>query len=160
MQADGLFVYGSLREGGAHHRWVARTHPEGTCRAYAPGRLFHMTGGSISASQASGRTPEPSIGGAGQPALVPGEIPPALPPGPGWVVGDFIGYEDEAALARALADLDAIASEAGAEARLLPVILEGGATYVAWAWTFHMEHLPRLEREATEIPGGDWADWL
>ncbi len=141
MNADGLFVYGSLREGGAQHRWVTRTHPQGTCRAYAPGRLFHM----------------PAVG---LPALVPGSIPPALPPGPGWVVGDFIGYDDEEALQRALADLDAVASEAGAEARLLPVLLEGGATYVAWAWTFHMEHLPKLEKEATEIPGGDWAAWL
>ncbi|HJV90401.1 MAG TPA: gamma-glutamylcyclotransferase family protein [Holophagaceae bacterium] len=141
MQADGLFVYGPLREGGAHHRWVARTHPEGTCRAFAPGRLFHM--------------PE-----VGQPALVPGDIPGALPPGPGWVVGDFIGYDDEDALQRALADLDALASEAGAEARLLPVLLEGGATFVAWTWAFHMEHLPRLEQEATEIPGGDWGPWL
>lgn len=141
MQADGLFVYGPLREGGAQHRWVARTHPEGSCRAYAPGRLFHM--------------PEVE-----QPALVPGDIPPALPPGPGWVVGAFIGYDDEGALARALADLDALASEAGAEARLLPVLLEGGATFVAWTWAFHMEHLPRLEQEAMELPGGDWAAWL
>ncbi len=141
MEADGIFVHGPLREGGFQHRWVARTHPQGICRAYVPGRLFQL--------------PE-----LAHPALLPGEIPPALPPGPGWVVGDFIGYDDDAALSEALADLDSLGLEAGAEARLVPVLLEGGASYVAWAWTFHMEQRPRLELEATEIPSGDWAAWL
>lgn len=141
MHADGLFVHGPLREGGAQHRWLQRTRPEGLCRAWVPGRLFHL--------------PE-----AGLPALLPGEIPPALPPGAGWVLGDFVGYGDEAELQAALSDLDALATEAGGEARLLPVLLEGGATYTAWAWTFPVEQAARLEKEALEVPGGDWAAWL
>jgi len=141
MHADGLFLHGPLREGGAAHRWLQRTHPEGLCRAWVPGRLFHLAGANL-------------------PALVPGDVPGSLPPGPGWVTGDFVGYGDEADLTRALADLDALATEAGGEARLLPVLLEGGATYTAWVWAFPVEHLPRLEKEALEVPGGDWAAWL
>lgn len=141
MHADGLFVHGPLREGGGLHRWLQRTHPEGLCRAWVPGRLFHLAE-------------------AGLPALVPGPVPPALPPGPGWVAGDFVGYGDGGELETALADLDALATEAGGEARLLPVLLEGGAAYTAWAWVFPVEHLPRLEREALEVPEGDWAAWL
>ena len=71
-----------------------------------------------------------------------------------------MAYGDEAGLSQALADLDALATEAGGEARLLPVLLEGGATYTAWVWAFPVEQLPRLEKEALEVPGGDWAAWL
>lgn len=141
MQADGLFLLGPLQPGGRHHRWTLRTHPEGTCRAWVPGRLFHQ--------------PEASL-----PALVGGPIPPALPPGPGWVLGTFVGYTDEADLLRAVTDLDALATEGGGEARLLPVLLEGGATYVAWAWTLDSDHLDRLAREAVELPEGDWGPYL
>ncbi len=141
MHADGLFLLGPLQPGGRHHRWVTRTHPEGMCRAWVAGRLFHQ--------------PE-----AGLPGLVASSIPPALPPGPGWVAGTFVGYGDEADLARALADLDALAAEGGGEARLLPVLLEGGATYVAWAWTLDPDHLTRLSREAVELPEGDWGAYL
>lgn len=142
MDCDGLFVYGTLREGGPHHAWLQRTHPEGLTRAWAPGRLFHL--------------PE------GVPALVPGPEPPAPPPGPGWVVGDFVGYEDPAELEAALADLDAL--EGVEEDRfsrvLLPVVLQGGHRYTAWAHVFHVERLPRLERMATELPDGDWGPYL
>jgi hypothetical protein len=141
MQADGLFLLGPLQPGGRHHRWVLRTHPEGTCRAWVAGRLFHQ--------------PE-----AGLPALVAGLIPTTMPPGPGWVTGTFVGYADEADLARGLADLDALAAEGGGEARLLPVLLEGGATYVAWAWALDPDHLDRLAREAVELPEGDWGPYL
>jgi gamma-glutamylcyclotransferase (GGCT)/AIG2-like uncharacterized protein YtfP len=142
MDADGLFVYGTLREGGANHAWLLRTHPEGLTGAWVAGRLFQLP--------------------AGYPALVP--VPePAMPaPGPGWVRGDFVGYEDEAELEAALADLDPLEGvEEGLFTReLLPVILEGGQRYQAWVYLFHVERLPRLERETVEIPGGDWAPFL
>ena len=142
MDSDGLFVYGTLREGGVHHAWLQRTHPEGLTRAWAPGRLFHLA--------------------EGFPALVPGPEPPAPPPGPGWVVGDFVGYEDPAELEAALADLDAL--EGVEEDRfsriLLPVVLQGGHRYTAWAHVFHVARLPRLERVATELPDGDWGPYL
>lgn len=142
MEADGLFVYGTLREGGAHRRWLLRTQPEGWTRAWSPGRLFHL--------------PE------GHPALVPGPRPGAAPPGNGWVAGEFVGYEDPLDLARALEDLDPLEGvEEGLYSRVIvPVLLEGGQLYQAWAYVFHMERLPRLEAEATEIPDGDWSPWL
>ena len=43
--ADGLFVYGTLREGGSSHAWLMRTHPEGLTRAWVAGRLFHLPAG-------------------------------------------------------------------------------------------------------------------
>ncbi|HJW08686.1 MAG TPA: gamma-glutamylcyclotransferase family protein [Holophagaceae bacterium] len=140
--ADGLFVYGSLREGGSRHGWLQKTHPEGVCRAWTPGRLFHL--------------PE------GYPALVPGDEPPALPPGPGWVAGEFVGYEDEAALESALADLDQVEGvEEGLFTReIRPVVLEGGLRYRAWVYVFHVERLPALEKAAVELDGGDWKDYL
>jgi len=142
MSSDGLFVYGPLRGGGASHAWLQRTHPEGITAAWAPGRLFHLP--------------------AGYPALVPGPEPPVPPPGPGWVRGDFVGYEDEADLESGLADLDALEGvEEGLFSReILPVTLEGGPSYRAWIYVFHVERLPRLEREAVEVPGGDWAAYL
>lgn len=142
MDADGLFVYGPLREGGSLHAWLKRTHPEGLTRAWTPGRLFHL--------------PE------GFPALVAGAEPPAPPPGPGWVVGDFVGYEDPAELEAALADLDALegVEEDRFSRAILPVVLEGGHRYRAWAHVFHVERLPRLERMATELPDGDWGPYL
>lgn len=142
MDADGLFVYGTLREGGPNHAWLMRTHPEGLTGAWVAGRLFHLP--------------------AGYPALVPGAEPPAPPPGPGWVRGDFVGYDDEADLESALADLDPLEGvEEGLFTReILPVALEGGARYRAWVYVFHVERLPRLEREAVELLDGDWASYL
>ncbi|MDR3683392.1 MAG: gamma-glutamylcyclotransferase [Geothrix sp.] len=140
--ADGLFVYGTLREGGSHHAWLRRTHPEGLTRAWVAGRLFHLP--------------------AGYPALVPEAEPEAPPPGPGWVAGEFVGYEDEADLESALADLDPLEGvEEGLFTReVRPVHLEGGQRYQAWVYVFHVERLPRLQREAVEVPGGDWASYL
>src|SRR5690349_16308534 len=88
MDADGLFLYGPLREGGAQHAWLKRTGFEGICGAWTAGRLFHL------AEQNA-------------PAMVPGPIPGTLPPGPGWVFGEFVGYADEADLEVAVEDLDA-----------------------------------------------------
>lgn len=142
MTSDGLFVYGSLREGGSAHGWLARTHPEGLTRAWTPGRLF--------------RLPD------GQAALVPGPEPAFPAPGPGWIRGDFVGYESPEDLEAALADLDPLEGvEEERYSRLtLPVVLEGGHRYRAWAYVFHVERLPRLEREATELPDGDWGPYL
>jgi gamma-glutamylcyclotransferase (GGCT)/AIG2-like uncharacterized protein YtfP len=140
--ADGLFVYDSLREGGTSHAWLMRTHPEGIARAWVAGRLFHLD--------------------AGHPALVAGLEPDSPPPGPGWVRGDFVGYDDEADLEAALSDLDSLQGvEEGLFTRApLPVLLEGGQRFQAWAYLFHVERLPRLEREAVELPGGDWEAYL
>jgi len=142
MQADGLFVYGTLREGGANHSWLRHTHPEGLTRGWVAGRLFHLA--------------------AGYPVLVPQAAPGAAPPGPGWVKGDFVGYEDETELHSALEDLDPLEGvEEGLFSReILPVVLEGGATYQAWVYLFHVERLPRLQREAVELTDGDWAPYL
>lgn len=142
MDADGLFVYGTLRVGGANHAWLLRTHPEGLTGAWVAGRLFHVS--------------------AGYPALVPSTEPAAQPPGPGWVRGEFVGYEDQDDLESALADLDPLEGvEEGHFAReRLPVILDGGQRYLAWVYLFHVERLPRLEREAVAIPSGDWAPYL
>lgn len=136
MNADGLFVYGSLREGGAHHAWLLRTQPQGHCLAKTRGRLFHLPM-------------------EGYPALVPD------PEGP-WVQGEFYGYEDEAELEAALADLDSLegVEEELFERRILTVFLEGGQTYQAWIYVFPEDRLPRLEREAMELPQGDWSDYL
>lgn len=144
MEADGLFVYGTLREGGRFRTWLERTHPEGTTEAWMPGRLFHL----------------PTVG---YPAAVTGPEPPALPPGPGWIRGEFVGYEDDIDLLRALEDLDAL--EGVAEGlflrRIVPVHLaHGGHRYQAWAWLFPNDRLPRLEREALELPDGDWSPYL
>jgi len=142
LAADGLFVYGTLREGGSNQAWLLRTHPEGLTRAWVAGRLFHLP--------------------AGDPVLVPGREPEVPPPGAGWVRGDFVGYEDEGELESALADLDALLGvEEGLFTRaVLPVILEGGHRYRAWVHVFHVERLPRLEKEALELPDGDWAPYL
>ncbi|WLT31719.1 gamma-glutamylcyclotransferase [Geothrix sp. PMB-07] len=142
MNADGLFVYGTLREGGINHAWLQRTHPEGLTGAWVPGRLFHLP--------------------AGYPAMVPQALPGGLPPGPGWVHGEFVGYDDEAGLQAALADLDPLEGvEEGLFTReVLPVVLTGGQIYKAWVYVFHVERLPRLLREAIELPDGDWAPYL
>ena len=142
MDADGLFVYGTLREGGSNHAWLLRTHPEGLTRAWVAGRLFHLA--------------------AGYPALVAVPEPETPAPGPGWVRGDFVGYEDGGDLDGALADLDPLEGvEEGLFTReILPVTLEGGQRYLAWAYVFHVERLPRLEREAIEVPSGDWASYM
>jgi gamma-glutamylcyclotransferase (GGCT)/AIG2-like uncharacterized protein YtfP len=142
VAADGLFVYGTLREGAPNHAWLLRTHPEGLTRAWVSGRLFQLP--------------------AGYPALVSTPEPPAPPPSSGWVLGDFVGYEDEANLDSALMDLDALEGvEEGLFTReILPVTLEGGHRYQAWAYVFHVERLPRLERESIELPAGDWAPYF
>jgi gamma-glutamylcyclotransferase (GGCT)/AIG2-like uncharacterized protein YtfP len=143
VEADGLFVYGSLREGGRNHGWLQRTAPEGTTAAYAAGRLFHL----------------PS---AGFPAMVAGEEPAQPPPGPGWVTGEFAGYEDEAALENALSDLDQLEDVAGDlfQRVLLPVVLASGHRYGAWVYVFPPDRLARLEREGVELPAGDWNAYL
>ena len=142
MEADGLFVYGSLRTGGLNHAWIKRTDPVGITPATCPGRLFHLPA-------------------AGHPVLVPTPSEPAFP-GPGWVTGEFIGYDDEAALDNALQDLDQLEDVEGGqfERRLLPVRLASGHCYAAWVYVFPEDRLPRLEREAVELPGGDWAAYL
>lgn len=143
MEADGIFVYGPLREGGRHHAWLARTHPSGSTRASAPGRLFHLPLN-------------------GSPAMIAGPIPAHLPPSAGWVVGDFVGYEDEQDLEAALANLDQLegVAEDQFERRLLPVLLVSGQTYVAWVYVFPAERLVRLEREGVELLNGDWAPYF
>lgn len=143
MEADGIFVYGTLREGGHHHGWLLRTNPEGVTWAHAPGRLFHLPAGSF-------------------PAMVPGDEPELPPPGPGWVAGEFAGYEDEEALDRALEDLDQLEDVEGGlfERRVLPVVLGSGHRYGAWIYLFPPDRLPRLEREAVELPSGDWTSYL
>lgn len=162
IEADGIFVYGTLREGGRYRPWLDRTSPQGTTPAWAPGRLFHLPGGSLSASGASARTRERSIDGAGFPAMVAGPIPGILPPSTGWVRGEFVGYEDEADLEAALENLDQLegVAEDLFERRLLPVLLDSGAHYVAWVYVFPADRLPRLEREGIELADGDWAGYL
>jgi hypothetical protein len=88
--------------------------------------------------------------------------PQTAPPGPGWVVGEFVGYEDPESLQQAVENLDSLLGiEEGRSLRLpVPVLLEGGQVYKAWAWVFHVERLPRLEREAVEILDGDWSPYL
>lgn len=141
--ADGLFIYGTLREGGTHHPWLRRTHPIGTTQAWVPGRLFHLPG-------------------PGYPALVAVPQPTAPPPGPGWVVGEFVGYEDEQELDSALADLDQLegVAEELFQRVTLPVILDGGQRYQAWVYVFPEDRLQTLERSATELPDGDWSPYL
>jgi gamma-glutamylcyclotransferase (GGCT)/AIG2-like uncharacterized protein YtfP len=141
--ADGLFVYGTLRTGGRNQHWIRKTHPEGVTGAYAPGRLFHL----------------PAVG---FPALIEVAEPNELPPGPGWVVGEFVGYEDDQVLESAAQDLDALEDVDGGlfERRLVPVILDSGHRYLAWAYVFPEDRLPRLEREAIELLSGDWRDYL
>ncbi len=143
MEADGLFVYGPLRAGGRQHAWLERTNPEGQCRAWVPGRLFHLPM-------------------QGFPALVAIAEPDAPPPGPGWVTGEFVGYEDDEALEAALADLDQLQEvEAGLfTRRTLPVILDSGLRYGAWVHLFDGDRLSQLERLAVELPEGDWASYL
>ncbi len=143
MEADGLFVYGPLREGGGNHAWLKRTNPIGHSLAYAPGRLFHL--------------PE-----AGCPAMTPGPIPSELPPGAGWVVGEFSGYEDDRDLESALDDLDQLQGleEGRFERRVIPILLFGGQSYAAWAYVFPVDWLPRLECEGVELMGGDWEAYL
>lgn len=141
--ADGLFVYGTLREGGNHHAWLKRTLPQGTCHAWMAGRLFHLPM-------------------EGYPALVPIPEPETAPPGPGWVTGQFVGYDDEVDLEAALMDLDQLE---GVEEELflrvtLPVILNGGQRFTAWVYVFPEDRLLTLERNATELTSGDWEAYL
>lgn len=143
MEADGIFVYGPLRRGGRQHVWLERTSPQGSCKAWIPGRLFHLPG-------------------PGFPALVPGPEPDAPPPGPGWVTGEFVGYGDEGELGAAVADLDQLedVEEGLFVRRALPVVLESGHRYAAWVHVFEGERLFQLERHAVELPEGDWASYL
>lgn len=143
MEADGIFVYGPLRQGGSQQVWLDRTGPQGLCRAWVAGRLFHLPM-------------------AGFPALIVGAEPAAPPPGPGWVVGEFVGYADDADLDAALADLDALEDVEGGlfVRRVLPVILDSGLRYGAWVHLFEADRLLPLEKEAVELPQGDWAPYL
>ncbi len=122
---------------------MSRTNPLGSTQAWAPGRLFHL--------------PE-----AGFPALVPGLPPATPPPGPGWVRGEFVGYDDDADLECALSDLDQLEG-VGEDlfTRILhPVVLEGGQHYMAWVYVFPEDRLPTLERKAVELGDGDWGPYL
>lgn len=143
MEADGIFVYGPLRDGGRTHHWLLRTDPQGLTGAHVPGRLFHL----------------PDAGFA---VLVPLEEPGLPPPGPGWVAGEFAGYEDETALENALGDLDQLEDVEGGlfERVVLPVILDSGHRFGAWVHVFPQDRLPRLEHEAVELPSGDWKEYL
>jgi len=143
MNADGLFVYGTLQRGGRLRTWLERTNPQGTTGAFAPGRLFHL----------------PS---EGYPALVAAPEPDGPPPGPGWVAGEFVGYEDDQELERALADLDPLEDVEGGlfERRVLPIVLESGLRYSAWVYLFPEDRLPTLERVGVELPGGDWGPYI
>lgn len=143
MEADGIFVYGPLRQGGRQHAWLARTSPQGFCLAWAPGRLFHLPM-------------------ANHPALVQEPEPGTLPPGLGWVVGEFVSYGDEAELESALADLDQLEDVEGGlfVRRILPIILDSGLHYGAWVYLFETARLVQLERQAIELPEGDWAPYL
>jgi gamma-glutamylcyclotransferase (GGCT)/AIG2-like uncharacterized protein YtfP len=96
------------------------------------------------------------------PALIPMGEPQELPPGPGWVTGEFIGYGDDLELESAVADLDALEDVDGGlfERRLLPVLLTSGHRYQAWVYVFPEDRLARLEREGIELPGGDWRAYL
>jgi gamma-glutamylcyclotransferase (GGCT)/AIG2-like uncharacterized protein YtfP len=78
------------------------------------------------------------------------------------VVGDFVGYEDAQALEGAAQDLDPLEDVDGGlfERRLLPVILESGHRYQAWVYVFPEDRLGRLERDAVELPDGDWQRYL
>lgn len=143
MEVTGLFVYGTLREGGSNQHWLARTRPEGRTRAWTPGLLFHL--------------PE-----AGYPALVLTDPPSYLPPGEGWVAGEYVGYEDEASLQAALADLDPLEDvEGGLYFRTVrPVQLESGLILPAWVYAFPDERLAQLRRDAVALPSGDWSPYL
>ena len=94
--------------------------------------------------------------------MVSRAIPEALPPGLGWVVGEFIGYEDEIDLESALDNLDQLAgvAEERFERKLIPVLLENGQTYAAWAYVFPVDRLPKLEREGVELLDGDWGGYF
>jgi len=143
VEADGIFVYGPMREGGRNHAWLMRTNPEGLTAAHAPGRLFHLPAN-------------------GFPAMVAQEEPSQPPPGAGWVAGAFVGYEDEEALEGALEDLDPLEDvEGGLFTRMvLPVVLDSGHRYGAWIYVFPPDRLPRLEREGVELFNGDWKEYL
>jgi hypothetical protein len=77
-------------------------------------------------------------------------------------VGEFVGYDDEDDLAMALLDLDQVEDVEGGlfERQVLPVLLESGHRYAAWVYVFPEDRLQRLEREAVELPGGDWGGYL
>ena len=143
MEADGIFVYGPLRTGGNEHAWLDRTGPEGCCRAWIAGRLFHVPMGNF-------------------PALIAGQEPGAPPPGPGWVAGEFFGYEDGVTLEAALADLDQLKNVEGGlyVRRVLPILLDSGGRYGAWVYLFESDRLLQLERQAMELPSGDWSAYL
>ena len=78
------------------------------------------------------------------------------------MVGEFIGYEDEVELESALDNLDQLegVTEGRFERTMVPVLLENGQTYAAWAYVFPVERLSRLEREGLELLDGDWGGYL
>jgi gamma-glutamylcyclotransferase (GGCT)/AIG2-like uncharacterized protein YtfP len=96
------------------------------------------------------------------PAMVEGVEPLSSPPASGWVTGEFIGYEDDEELESALTDLDQL-EEVGQGMffrKVIPVLLDSGHHYSAWVYLFPKDRLRRLEKEATELPNGDWAAYL
>jgi len=78
------------------------------------------------------------------------------------VTGEFLGYEDAAALDNALQDLDQLEDVEGDlyQRCLLPVRLDSGHRYLAWVYVFAEDRLPRLEKQGVELPGGDWGRYL
>jgi len=88
--------------------------------------------------------------------------PPLAPPGPGWVLGEFVGYEDSEELEQALNDLDQLKDVDGGlfERWVYPVRLQGGQNYSAWIYVFPTDRVPRLEREGVELLNGDWTHYL
>jgi hypothetical protein len=94
--------------------------------------------------------------------MVAGQIPLDLPPGPGWVAGEFFGYEDPKALENAAQDLDPLEDADGGLflRRVVPVLLESGHSYAAYAYVFPEDRIPWLEREGVELAEGDWTAHL
>lgn len=78
------------------------------------------------------------------------------------MAGEFIGCEGEEELESALDNLDQLegVSEGQFERKLIPVLLESGQAYAAWAYVFPVERVARLEREGLELPDGDWSKYL
>ncbi len=85
-----------------------------------------------------------------------------MPPGPGWVLGEFVGYNDPTNMTFALEDLDQLEDVPGGlfTRVILPVVLPSGQCYQAWAYVFPEDRLPRLSREAVELTSGDWSPYL
>ena len=75
---------------------------------------------------------------------------------------EFVSYGDDAELEEALADLDQLENVEGGlfVRRVLPVILDSGIRFGAWVHLFETDRLLQLEKDAVELPQGDWAPYL